>query len=907
MTLLDRFRAQPRQNPDPAVRLSYVSELPLDDRETIASVAREDEDPRVRRAAVAKLMEPRTLASIAASDRDEGVRGQALAMLRDIALESFEGVAETESLEAVDALTDLRSLGAVAKTTSREVVALRAVSRIDDPRIIGSIARHAALEAARRSAFEWLHAKGERAEILAVAMNGDFKDTAVSAVELLGERSELDQISARSRNKSAAKRARALIREADEQAALNAAQTSVVDVADEATTAATVPLHESIVEAVGDAVLARAPVSVLDPAAADAGARRTEDTPSNEPPRRDPEVTLAIERARARLTELAVDAEAALADADLANARRRFGLVRREWKDVMIRNRDALDTVLAARLAEVDAKIGERDAQALEAETRVRRESLSRLQSLLGRVEPIAQKADVSLKAADRALRDVRAALASLPPLPSRQDAVTTAERLKAVQAALTPRVQELREADEWRRFANVAIQEQLCAKMEALLALEAPDEVAREIRRLQEEWRKAADVPHAQADALWRRFKAAHDAVWPRCAAHFAALAVARGENLAKKVKLCEQAEALAESKNWIQTADEIKRLQAEWKTIGTVSHGREKAVWERFRSACDRFFTRRHEDLAARKAAWAENLARKEALCVRAETLAESSDWDATAAELKRLQADWKAIGPVKKSKSDAIWLRFRGACDRFFSRSAQRHDVARAERVAAREALCGELENLAAPDGIEPPQGLLETARAIRARWHQEIAAHAVDPQHARALDERFSAALARLVSRWPQLVAGSDLDPEANRTRMEALVRRVEDLALSVAGPVASVQDASVSPSTRLAAMLKDALASNTIGGKSQEDSRLSAAAEEIRQAQAAWSRIGAVPEEARRQLADRFQRACRRVTERLGSVAGPALRSGARLERPASGARPDRPLPGRPDRGRPAGH
>ena len=68
------------------------------------------------------------------------------------------------------------------------------------------------------------------------------------------------------------------------------------------------------------------------------------------------------------------------------------------------------------------------------------------------------------------------------------------------------------------------------------------------------------------------------------------------------------------------------------------------------------------------------------------------------------------------------------------------------------------------------------------------------------------------------------------------------------------------------------MLKEALAANTIGGKVDEDSRLRAAAEEMRQAQASWSRIGPVPEEVRRPLDDRFQRACRRITER-GAAAG----------------------------------
>ena len=122
------------------------------------------------------------------------------------------------------------------------------------------------------------------------------------------------------------------------------------------------------------------------------------------------------------------------------------------------------------------------------------------------------------------------------------------------------------------------------------------------------------------------------------------------RAENFAKKTALSERAEALAESTNWIQTADEIKKLQAEWKTIGPVTRGQEKAVWERFRAACDRFFTRRHADLAERKAAWAENSAKKEALCVKAEALRESTDWEPAAADLRRLQAEWKTIGPVK-----------------------------------------------------------------------------------------------------------------------------------------------------------------------------------------------------------------------------------------------------------------
>ena len=83
MALLDRFRAQPRQkHPDAAVRLAFVQEIPIDERDLLAEIAREDADARVRRAAVAKLMDAAALAGVAKDDADEGVRAQAVAIRR---------------------------------------------------------------------------------------------------------------------------------------------------------------------------------------------------------------------------------------------------------------------------------------------------------------------------------------------------------------------------------------------------------------------------------------------------------------------------------------------------------------------------------------------------------------------------------------------------------------------------------------------------------------------------------------------------------------------------------------------------------------------------------------------------------------------------------------------------------
>src|SRR5260221_10226955 len=116
MTWLDGFRAQPHQrHADPGVRLAFVQEIPIDEREVLAEIAREDADARVRRAAVAKLMDPAALKAVAAGDADAAVRDEAMGMLRDIALDAFEGLSESEAVSAGDALPEPKMLTVIAQ------------------------------------------------------------------------------------------------------------------------------------------------------------------------------------------------------------------------------------------------------------------------------------------------------------------------------------------------------------------------------------------------------------------------------------------------------------------------------------------------------------------------------------------------------------------------------------------------------------------------------------------------------------------------------------------------------------------------------------------------------------------------------------------------------------------------
>jgi hypothetical protein len=566
-----------------------------------------------------------------------------------------------------------------------------------------------------------------------------------------------------------------------------------------------------------------------------------------------------------RVPSLVPEIEALATNPNYGEVRGQWYSLRKQWQAI-------------ARDVDIEAEWRQRyeaAARKLEAEEQVHRdakgqqqvENLQRLQTLVQKFEQRASSENLTLRQTDQLMKDVKLAVGTMGPLPTKQDREDLMVRLQAVRTSLTPRIQELREAEEWKRWANVQVQEELCGKMEALIPLAEsdPEKASNEMRTLQERWKPVAAAPRSQAEALWTRFKTAQEQVYEKCKDFFAQQAAERVENLRKKEDLCARAEAMADSTDWVKTADAMKTLQAEWKAIGPVTRGNEKVVWERFRAACDKFFTRRQDDLKQRKQDWTENLKRKEALVAEAKQLSESTEWEQAASRIKRLQVDWKAIGPVKKSKSDAIWNEFRSACDLFFERFKNRDQVALQGKVADRETAVGELEALLPPaDAADatPPGDLYAKVQAARARWVQgpDLPRHSLAP-----LAERVNAALFALVSRWPDGFRGTDLDPELTKGKMEKLIAKVErQLPTDSAAP-----SKDLSPAELLERQWREALAANTMGAgaaRQAEDVRQRAAEQEVRSAQAAWARLGPLDPAERKPLQDRFDRAVRKFSE-----------------------------------------
>lgn len=230
----------------------------------------------------------------------------------------------------------------------------------------------------------------------------------------------------------------------------------------------------------------------------------------------------------------------------------------------------------------------------------------------------------------------------------------------------------ELRDLDFKK---NLEVKEKFCELAEKLSENENVVEAFAELQKLHEQWKEYGPVAKEFRDSIWDRFKAATAVINKRYQAHFVDMKAKQAENLAAKTALCEKVEAIADkqitgSNEWNSCTKQIEDIQKEWRTIGFASRKENQKIYDRFRAACDKFFEGKRDFYAQYKSVMDENYDKKVALTEKAEALKASTDWKKTAEELIDLQKQWKEIGAVPRKKSDAIWKRFRAACDEFFN---------------------------------------------------------------------------------------------------------------------------------------------------------------------------------------------------------------------------------------------
>ena len=353
----------------------------------------------------------------------------------------------------------------------------------------------------------------------------------------------------------------------------------------------------------------------------------------------------------------------------------------------------------------------------------------------------------------------------------------------------------ELRDLDLKKNYEQKL---QLCESAEALLLEPSIVDAFHKLQKLHDEWRETGPVANEYKEVLWERFKAASSRINKQHQEYFDTIKQEQMKNLALKSELCAKTESLAEQpytsrKEWNKASERLIEIQKMWRTIGFAPKKDNTRIYERFRTACDRFFEAKREFYAGVKSEMEHNLALKQELCEAAEALQSSQDWKHATEELLALQAKWKSVGAVSRRHSDAVWKRFRAACDKFFERKSEHFAGIESEHEANLQKKLALLDEMAAADVKE---GGYDMIKEFQRRW-SEIGyvpikqKEAVQKKYKAAVDQLFGAlrgserdrSMNRFKERLQSMKGSADKRMKNERERLYNKVRQMEqDIAL-----------------------------------------------------------------------------------------------------------------------------
>lgn len=349
----------------------------------------------------------------------------------------------------------------------------------------------------------------------------------------------------------------------------------------------------------------------------------------------------------------------------------------------------------------------------------------------------------------------------------------------------------ELRDLDLKRNYeAKVA----LCEEAEALILEPSIVTAFHKLQKLHEEWRETGPVANEYKEALWERFKEASSRVNKQHQIYFENIKEEQKRNLDLKTELCVKAEELSggvltSRKEWNKASDKLLEIQKVWKTIGFAPKKDNTKIYERFRNACDNFFEQKRSFYLQLKSEMEHNLQLKNEICELAESLQESGEWKKTTDELIALQKRWKEIGPVSRRYSDAVWKRFRAACDKFFTRKSEHFAGVDSEHE---QNLLKKRELLAEMEAADIMEGGFEAIKEFQRRW-SEIGfvpikqKEAVQKQYKAVVDKLFATLrgserdrnMDRFRNRVSQLKTTGDRKLKMERDRLYNKVKQLEN--------------------------------------------------------------------------------------------------------------------------------
>lgn len=255
-----------------------------------------------------------------------------------------------------------------------------------------------------------------------------------------------------------------------------------------------------------------------------------------------------------------------------------------------------------------------------------------------------------------------------------------TEEEFKAEMGIIKEKRAKLFKEQEEEKEANLKKKLDILEKIKAMVT--SPEEANKsyqEFKALQQEWKEIKNVPATKASELWRNYQLYVEQFYDMLKLNSEAREYDFKKNQEIKIHLCEAAEKLADEPDVISAFHQLQKLHQEYRETGPVAKELREEIWARFKAASTVINKRHQQHFEQLRAKEEDNLARKTALCEKAEAIAAeenkgASDWEKHTKAIIEIQAEWKTIGFAPQKMNVKIFERFRAICDDFFGRKAE-----------------------------------------------------------------------------------------------------------------------------------------------------------------------------------------------------------------------------------------
>ena len=220
----------------------------------------------------------------------------------------------------------------------------------------------------------------------------------------------------------------------------------------------------------------------------------------------------------------------------------------------------------------------------------------------------------------------------------------------------------------------------QLVEEAEKLINSKQWKVTTQRFKEIVEEWKKLPHGAKSEEQALWKRFSAARSAFDKTRRQYFSTLESGRKEASKIKSEIVTQAKAIADSKEWNDTANKFRNLMAKWKSAPILERKEEQKLWKEFKLAQDVFFAARTAALSVLDEEHSKNLEAKKVLAEKAEKILPITDIKSARQALKPIQEEWSKIGHVSRKDKDKIEARLKSVEEAI--RNAEKNELNRTD---------------------------------------------------------------------------------------------------------------------------------------------------------------------------------------------------------------------------------